>query len=180
MSLYRRMWQPVWGQRSQGVRLLCTASLGPSPTRPEMDFIGCMSIVGRSVTPTDSAPAEFVASEPTGPALNGGDPTGAPPSVPPRVSAPAGESEVAAAEGQDASSSTPTLTEEPALAGPTPNPVAAAIPAARAPRTFQATPEPEALDLLELAGGAAMKRLLPVALAGAAAVAVVIYVLARR
>ena len=53
-------------------------------------------------------------------------------------------------------------------------------PAPAARREFQATPEPEALDLLELAGGAAVKRLLPVAIAGAAALAAVIYFLVRR
>ncbi|HST84291.1 MAG TPA: SRPBCC domain-containing protein [Kineosporiaceae bacterium] len=57
------------------------------------------------------------------------------------------------------------------------SPVATATPARR---TFKAAPEPEALDLLDLAGGAAVKRLVPVAIAGAVVVAAVIFFRTRR
>lgn len=47
------------------------------------------------------------------------------------------------------------------------------------PRTFEPTPEPEAVDLVGLAGGAVARRLIPVAVAVVVLVAIVIYV-ARR
>jgi carbon monoxide dehydrogenase subunit G len=47
-------------------------------------------------------------------------------------------------------------------------------------RVFQAQPEPEALDLLDLAGSAAFKRLAPVAVAGVVVVAAVVIYLLRR
>jgi carbon monoxide dehydrogenase subunit G len=62
---------------------------------------------------------------------------------------------------------------QPVLATPT-----AAVQPARRP--FQAAPEPEALDLLDLAGGAAAKRLVPMVIAGVAAIAAVIFFLTRR
>ena len=57
---------------------------------------------------------------------------------------------------------------------------AGSTPAAPTRRTFQASPEPEALDLLGLAGGAAFKRLVPAAIGGAAVLAVVIFIVTRR
>jgi carbon monoxide dehydrogenase subunit G len=56
----------------------------------------------------------------------------------------------------------------------------APVTAPPARRDFHNTAEPEALDLLDLAGGAAFKRLLPMAIAGAAVVAAVIFFLTRR
>ena len=68
---------------------------------------------------------------------------------------------------------------------PTAAPQVAAAPVAAAAANpargaFQATSEPEALDLLELAGSAAFKRLVPMVIAGAAVVAAVIFFLTRR
>jgi carbon monoxide dehydrogenase subunit G len=74
-----------------------------------------------------------------------------------------------------ATSVTPVGTE-PAPAAAT----ATTSPAEPVRRPFQAMAEPEALDLLDLAGGAAFKRLLPLAIAGAAVVAAVIFFLVRR
>jgi carbon monoxide dehydrogenase subunit G len=67
---------------------------------------------------------------------------------------------------------------QPDLAQPDLATPAAAVPPARRP--FQAAPEPEALDLLDLAGGAAAKRLVPMVIAGVAAIAAVIFFLTRR
>jgi uncharacterized protein len=74
---------------------------------------------------------------------------------------------------------TPVSTAAPTQAAPTVQ-AAPSAPAAPAARVFQAQPEPEALDLLDLAGGAAFKRLLPVAVVGAAAVVAVIIYFVRR
>lgn len=76
----------------------------------------------------------------------------------------------------------PAREPEPAMSQPAAQPAAqpAVEPAANgaaptASRTFTATPEPEALDLMELAGGSVYKRLVPVAAAVLAVVAVIIY-----
>jgi carbon monoxide dehydrogenase subunit G len=47
------------------------------------------------------------------------------------------------------------------------------------PPVTQATPEPEALDLMELAGGAVAKRVVPLAIGVAVVAAVVIYLIVR-
>jgi uncharacterized protein len=48
-----------------------------------------------------------------------------------------------------------------------------------APKATQATPEPEALDLMQLAGGVVAKRAVPVAIGAAVVAAVVIYLIVR-
>ena len=84
-----------------------------------------------------------------------------------------GTSEQIMADAALASTLTPTAPPS-AAAGP----VTAATNPARRP--LQAAPEPAALDLLDLAGGAAVKRLVPMLIAGAAVVAAVIFFLTRR
>lgn len=144
-------------------------------------FVGCLE--GKLAAPAESAPAttqpvtpeatqpEAIQSQFTVPTIasSASEPTGgAPELVPVAADLP------------------PTIT--PATAPPAPVSAAAEAAATKATapaaeparRTFQASPEPEALDLLDLAGGAAFKRMLPIVIAGAAVVAAVIFYLTRR
>jgi len=150
-------------------------------------FVGCLE--GKL-----AAPAEPVAAEPV--AAEAATPT---PTVAGTVSAQADEPADASGTPEAAQGAPELILEDaplastiaPATAPPTPvSPAAAAAvtaassstaePAEQARRTFQPSPEPEALDLLDLAGGAAFKRLLPVAIAGVVVVAAVIFFLTRR
>jgi len=139
-------------------------------------FVGCLE--GKL-----AAPAEPVTDEPVT-----AEPVTAEPAVAEVI---AGEREV-----MGSAEASPASTIAPAAAPPLPTASAAtaaagtatslngtapvATPAEPARRTFQASPEPEALDLLDLAGGAAFKRLVPVVIAGAAVVAAVIFFITRR
>jgi carbon monoxide dehydrogenase subunit G len=166
-------------------------------------FVGCLE--GKLAAPAEAA-AEPIAAEPVAGsepvAAPAGSTTGsaaAPAPTTPASTTPAGSAEgdvpaeaaltstitpateasatVSAATVAAAISATPTASST-AAANAAPLNGAAAAPTTRRP--FQASPEPEALDLLDLAGGAAFKRLIPVAVAGVAIVVAVIYFLTRR
>ena len=158
-------------------------------------FVGCLE--GKLAAPAESTAADptTAAADPTATAAAApkagtgagaaAEPTATAASTataePPATAASTAAAEPAPAAEPAATAEPPTiepLTIEPSTIAPATAPPAAPTAAAR--RTFQASAEPEALDLLELAGGSAFKRLLPVLIAGLAAVAVVIIFRTRR
>jgi carbon monoxide dehydrogenase subunit G len=78
-----------------------------------------------------------------------------------------------AAEPPSATTETPPLAAE--TAGPSARPTTAPVDAAFTHRTITPTVEPEPLDLMAVAGSSVYKRLIPVAVAGIIALALLIY-----
>jgi carbon monoxide dehydrogenase subunit G len=141
-------------------------------------FVDCLE--GKLVAPVDE-PEELktptaVTAEPLPSETAVSEPALAEPALaePPAATSAAAPAEVAPVE------TAPVVEPASALAPPVVEPVAPAQPAARNGRTFAPTAEAEALDLLDLAGGAAAKRLIPVAIgAGLVVAAAIIYIATR-
>jgi carbon monoxide dehydrogenase subunit G len=75
----------------------------------------------------------------------------------------------------------PAAAEEPVPVAEQPAPAASAPPSSSAqPRVLHAAPEPEALDLMSLAGNSVYKRLIPVVAALVAIIGVIVYLVGRR
>jgi carbon monoxide dehydrogenase subunit G len=129
-------------------------------------FVGCLE--GKLADPAESTAADPTATAAEPPATAASTATAEPAGTAGPLGTPPGPSSAVPAEPS---------TIAPATAPPAPPATPVAAPARR---TFQTSAEPEALDLLELAGGSAVKRLLPVLIAGLAAVAAVIIFRTRR